>query len=233
MVTAGAIVVPLVYAGIAVVALMALPVTIGPDGPETALAGAYIEDPVLGVAQAFEPPGWRTRCSGRWSLVAPVLLLFAASATMLGLSRHVYVLATNRQIPSWLGKLGKRRSTPHVAIAAASVICVGLVLPGDVELLAGVFAFGAMLAISDRAPVDHHACGSPTPIASVPTGSRSTSAWAAPTAAAGDLRRRVLTALGAGRIVVLTAAPSTSAAAGCSSGSSPTSSTGAGSRGSR
>ena len=36
---------------------------------------------------------------------------------MLGLSRHVYVLATNRQVPSWLGKLGSR-STPYIAILA-------------------------------------------------------------------------------------------------------------------
>ncbi len=67
---------------------------------------------------------------------------------MLGLSRHVYVLATNRQIPSWLGKLGKRRSTPFVAILVAAAASMALVLPSDVELLAGVFAFGAMLAIA-------------------------------------------------------------------------------------
>ena len=52
-------------------------------------------------------------------LVAPALLIWAASTAMLGLSRHIYVLATNRQIPSWLGKLGRRRSTPHVAIIGA------------------------------------------------------------------------------------------------------------------
>jgi APA family basic amino acid/polyamine antiporter len=80
--------------------------------------------------------------------VAPLVLLFAASATMLGLSRHVYVLARNRQVPSWLGKLGKRRATPHVAIVIAALIAIGLVVPGDVELLAGVFAFGAVVAIS-------------------------------------------------------------------------------------
>ena len=80
--------------------------------------------------------------------IAPLILFFAANVTMLGLSRHVYVLATNRQIPSWLGKLGGRRSTPHVAILIAAAFAAGLVLPGDIELLAAVFAFGAMLAIS-------------------------------------------------------------------------------------
>ena len=145
---AGSVVVPLVYVGMAIVALMALPVTAGAGGPETALSTVYEDAPVLGIASAFEP-GWLAGVA-KWAIVAiaPAILLFAANATMLGLSRHVYVLATNRQIPSWLGKLGKRRSTPYVAILTAAVMSIGLVLPGDVELLAGVFAFGAMLAIS-------------------------------------------------------------------------------------
>ena len=127
---------------------MALPVVNGPNGPETALASTFEDAPVLGVTSAFEP-AWLSDVF-KWAVVAiaPIVLLFAANVTMLGLSRHVYVLATNRQIPSWLGKLGGRRSTPHIAILIASAFAIGLVLPGDVELLAGVFAFGATLAIS-------------------------------------------------------------------------------------
>ncbi len=145
---AGSIVVPLVYVGMSLVALMALPVVATPDGPQTALSTAFEDAPVLGITSAFEP-AWLAE-TAKWAVVAiaPAILLFAANATMLGLSRHVYVLATNRQIPSWLGKLGKRRSTPFVAILAAAAGSIGLVIPGDVELLAGVFAFGAMLAIS-------------------------------------------------------------------------------------
>lgn len=145
---AGSIVVPLVYVGMALVALMALPVVAGPEGPQSALSTTFKDAPVLGITSAFEP-GWLADVA-KWAVVAiaPAILLFAANATMLGLSRHVYVLATNRQIPSWLGKLGKRRTTPHVAILIAGTIAALLVLPGDVELLAGIFAFGAMLAIS-------------------------------------------------------------------------------------
>src|SRR5262249_24994568 len=43
----GAIAVPLVYAGMAAIALMAVPVVAGPHGPETALAGRYVETPLL------------------------------------------------------------------------------------------------------------------------------------------------------------------------------------------
>jgi APA family basic amino acid/polyamine antiporter len=75
------------------------------------------------------------------------VLTWAASTSMLGLSRHVYVLATNRQVPSWLGKLGQR-STPYVAISAAAVIAFAIAVPGDIRLLAGIYAFGATLAIA-------------------------------------------------------------------------------------
>ena len=145
---AGAFVVPFVYVGMSLVALMALPVVNGPNGPETALATTFEDAPVLGVTEAFTP-AWLSDAF-KWAVVAiaPITLLFAANVTMLGLSRHVYVLATNRQIPSWLGKLGGRRSTPHIAILIASAFAIGLVIPGDIELLAGVFAFGATLAIS-------------------------------------------------------------------------------------
>jgi APA family basic amino acid/polyamine antiporter len=144
---AGSIVVPLVYVGMAVVGLMAFPVVAGADGPQTALATTWEEAPVLGIASSLDP-AWLADVA-KWAVVAiaPAILLFAANATMLGLSRHVYVLATNRQIPSWMGKLGKRRSTPFVAISVAAVAAAALVVPGDVELLAGVFAFGAMVAI--------------------------------------------------------------------------------------
>ncbi|MFN8112175.1 MAG: universal stress protein [Solirubrobacterales bacterium] len=145
---AGTFVVPFVYVGMSLVALMALPVVAGPDGATTALATTWEDAPVLGITSAFSPE-WLSEIF-KWAVVAiaPLILFFAANVTMLGLSRHTYVLATNRQIPSWLGKLGGTRSTPHVAIVIAALFAIGLVLPGDIELLAGVFAFGATLAIS-------------------------------------------------------------------------------------
>ena len=146
-VTAGAALLPIVYAGVAAVALMAVPVVMQPGGPESALGGEFIEEPILGVAQSFDPAWVSDLMQIVVVIVAPVVLIWAASTAMLGLSRHVYVLATNRQIPSWLGKLSRRR-TPYVAILAATVIAVGLVIPGDIELLAGIYAFGATLAIA-------------------------------------------------------------------------------------
>ncbi len=144
--TAGSVVVPLMYAGIAAIALMAVPVVPGADGPETALAGDLVENPILGVVQQFEP-GWLASTM-EWltMLVAVPVLIWAASTAMLGVSRHVYSLATNRQIPSWAGKLHAEHSTPFVAIGIASVLALALALPADIKFLAAVYAFGALLA---------------------------------------------------------------------------------------
>jgi len=148
IVSLGAFAVPLVYAGMAAVALMAVPVVAGPHGPQTALGNQYVEAPILGVVSAYHPV-WVSHAM-RWVvvLVATPVLFWAVTTSMLGVSRHIYTLAINRQIPSWLGKLNSRHATPHVAIALSGLIAIGLVAPTDVKLLAGLYAFGAMLAIT-------------------------------------------------------------------------------------
>ena len=144
----GALAIPLIYAGIAAVALMAVPVVPGAHGPETALAGKYIEEPVLGVVANFDPAWVADTMKWLVMLIAVPVLFWAANTAMLGLSRHVYVLATNRQIPSWAGKLQKTYSTPYIAIAIAAVLAIGLAIPGDITFLARVYAFGALLAVT-------------------------------------------------------------------------------------
>jgi basic amino acid/polyamine antiporter, APA family len=148
IVSVGALAVPLVYAGMAAIALMAVPVVAGPHGPQTALGHRYVEAPVLGVVSAYHPI-WVSDAM-RWLvvLIATPVLFWAVTTALLGVSRHIYTLAINRQIPSWLGKLNSRHATPQVAIAISGVIAIGLVLPTNVKLLAGLYAFGAMLAIT-------------------------------------------------------------------------------------
>ena len=148
VVNLGLIIVPILYAAIAAIALMAVPVVPGPDGPRTALGDEFSEEPILGVVQSFDPAWVADTMQWAVVLVAPVVLIWAASISMLGLSRHVYTLATNRQIPSWLGKLGRRTRTPYIAIWVAAVIALGLLIPTDVNALAGLYAFGITLAVA-------------------------------------------------------------------------------------
>jgi basic amino acid/polyamine antiporter, APA family len=148
VVSLGVVALPLVYAGMATIALMAVPVVAGPQGPETALGHEFVEAPVLGVVSAYHP-AW-VADTMRWlvALVATPVLFWATTTSMLGVSRHIYTLAINRQIPSWLGKLHRRYATPYVAIGLSGAIAIGLVAPTNVKLLAGIYAFGATLAIT-------------------------------------------------------------------------------------
>lgn len=140
--------VPVLYALIAAVALMAVPVMYGPAGPETKLGSTWIEAPVLGIVEAFHPDWIADLLSLMVAVVAAGTLIWAANTVMFGVSRHVYTLAVNRQIPSWSGKLDFRYETPSRAIVVCGLAAFGLALIGNVETLAGIYAFGATLAIT-------------------------------------------------------------------------------------
>jgi basic amino acid/polyamine antiporter, APA family len=134
----------LLYVGVSVAALMAVPVV---DG-QTALGDRYIEAPVIGIVSTFEPDWLMDVSRIMVGATAAALLIVAMNSTMLGLARLSYSLATNRQIPSAAGRLHDRRGTPYVAITLAAVIAFALSIPQDLEFLAGIFAFGALVSFS-------------------------------------------------------------------------------------
>ncbi|MFL5896016.1 MAG: amino acid permease, partial [Thermoleophilaceae bacterium] len=144
LVMLGTLVVLLVFVGVSAVAVMGVPV----HGTATALGGRYVEAPVLGIVSQFDPHGLAQAFRWGIGLVASLALFQAANTSMLGLSRLAYSLATNGQIPAGVGKLHRDHSTPYMAIAIASLLAFGLVLADDIEFLAGIFAFGAMLAFA-------------------------------------------------------------------------------------
>jgi basic amino acid/polyamine antiporter, APA family len=142
LVSAGAALV--LYVGVSAAALMALPVV---DG-QTALGGRYLEAPVLGIVSTFEPDWLMDGSRVVVGATGAALLIVAMNSTMLGLARLSYSLATNRQIPSAAGRLHDRRGTPYVAITLAAAIAFLLAIPHDLEFLAGVFAFGALISFA-------------------------------------------------------------------------------------
>lgn len=133
-----------VYVGIAVVALSALPVV----GGETELGTTYLEQPLVGVVMQFEPDWLADVFTYVVAVLAAVTLVAAAQSAMLGLSRLAYSLATNRQIPSAVGALHPTRATPYVVIAVAAVLAGALALSKDLEFLVSIYAFGALLAFT-------------------------------------------------------------------------------------
>src|SRR3954466_1788488 len=133
--------VTLVYFGIGLVAVMALPADQLGRKPT-------VEAPMLAVVEQFNPDWLGTSMKYIVAAAAAATLIAAAQSAMLGLSRLAYSLATNRQIPSAVGRLHPTRSTPYVVITIAAVLAVVLVIPEDLEFLVGIYAFGALLAFS-------------------------------------------------------------------------------------
>ncbi len=141
--SAGAVVM-IVYVGIALVAVTALPVTTGQRGS----LGHWTEAPMLSVAGAFDARWDTSAVRYVVAAAAAATLIAGANSAMLGLSRLAYSLATNRQIPSAVGRLHPTRSTPVVVIVVAALLAGALVLPEDLNFLVGIFAFGVLLGLT-------------------------------------------------------------------------------------
>jgi APA family basic amino acid/polyamine antiporter len=144
MVASGTATVVVLYVGIALVAVTALPV----HGTHTELATRYLNAPMIGIVEHVHPHWLEQGLRYLVAFLATVTLVAAANSAMMGLSRLAYSLSTNRQIPSGLGRLHPQRSTPYVLIVLAGVLAAGLVVPEDLDFLVGIYAFGAMLAFT-------------------------------------------------------------------------------------
>jgi APA family basic amino acid/polyamine antiporter len=144
LVVLGTLTVLVWFVCISIIALMALPVV---DG-HTALGGKDLEAPILGVVTAFSPDWLVHLLRYAVGATAALVLATALNGQMLGLSRLSYSLATNRQIPSAVGKLHGDPAAPFVAIVIAAVLSFVLVLTMNLKLLAGIFAYGATLAFT-------------------------------------------------------------------------------------
>jgi APA family basic amino acid/polyamine antiporter len=140
----GIAVLVLAYVGVALLAVTAFPI----HGTYSALAHRYLDDPVIGLVGRLRPHALAQVLRYAMGAVVAVTLIAAANSAMLGLSRLSYSLSTNRQIPSGLGRLHQRRSTPYVLILLAGLLAAVLVIPEDIDFLVGIYAFGAVLSFT-------------------------------------------------------------------------------------
>jgi basic amino acid/polyamine antiporter, APA family len=144
LVGAAAIIVMVVYTGIGIVAVTALPVV----GNATSLGRNFLDAPMIGIAESFHNDWLADTLKYTIAAAATATLIAAANSAMMGLSRLAYSLSTNRQIPSAVGRLHPTRSTPYVVITIAALLAAGLTMPQDLELLVGIFAYGALVGLT-------------------------------------------------------------------------------------
>lgn len=144
VVAVGMLAMLVLYLGMALVSVLAVPVV---DG-STALGDEYAGAPVVGVVAGLDPSWLAEILEYAVAVVGAVVLLQAVNGQMLGIGRLAYSLGTHRQIPSLISRLDGRRGTPYVAIMIAAAIAFALACSRDPAWLAGIFAFGAALALT-------------------------------------------------------------------------------------
>jgi len=142
-------VVLLMYALLPLVALSAMPVEeVAPGEFETELAEEFISDPVLGIVEQFPGEALQAVLSVWVGILAATILIIATNAGMLGLSRLVYSMGHHRQLPPVFSKIDVKRRTPANAIVIFAIVAAVLIIPGKLDVLANVYAFGAMLSFA-------------------------------------------------------------------------------------
>jgi APA family basic amino acid/polyamine antiporter len=138
------------YLLIPMVALSAMPVTQEPGGAfTTELATRYADNPMLGIVDNLGlDKGLREGLRVYVGVLAAIILVIATNAGLIGLSRLTFSMSQHRQLPEVIRTIHPRFRTPYVAIALFAAISAIALLPGETELLATMYAFGAMLSFS-------------------------------------------------------------------------------------
>jgi APA family basic amino acid/polyamine antiporter len=139
-----------IYSLLPIIALSALPVTQDAAGVYTTELGTtYADDPVLGIVESFGLSGGLTEVMRVYvGVLAAVILIIATNAALIGLSRLTFSMGQYRQLPERLRQVHPRFGTPYIAIIIFSIVAVATVLPGETELLATMYSFGAMLSFT-------------------------------------------------------------------------------------
>jgi len=138
-----------VYAGISLVALSALPVVRHAGHYSTLLGTTFENDPVLGIVSRLGLHGATLRIATDYvGILAATILIIATNAGLIGISRLSWSLAEHRQLPGIFSRLHPRFRTPWFTIVFFSMLAALLLIPGQTDLLGNLYSFGAMLSFT-------------------------------------------------------------------------------------
>jgi basic amino acid/polyamine antiporter, APA family len=138
------------YALLPIIALSAMPVTQDAAGNfSTELGTKFADDPVLGIVENLGLGAGMTDALRIYvGILAAVILVIATNAGLIGVSRLTYSMGQHRQLPEGLRQVHPRFRTPYIAILAFSTVAAIALIPGETELLATMYSFGAMLSFT-------------------------------------------------------------------------------------
>ena len=134
---------------IPLVALSTMPVSIVDGQHTTELATTYADNPMLGIVDNLGLESGVTEALRIYvGLLAGVILIIATNAGLIGLSRLTFSMGQYRQLPQALRRIHPRFKTPYIAIGVFGAVSALAIVPGQADLLATMYAFGAMLSFT-------------------------------------------------------------------------------------
>jgi basic amino acid/polyamine antiporter, APA family len=137
------------YALLPLIALSAMPVHETASGFSTDLGTKFADDPVLGIVENLGLSAGLTDVLRYYvGVLAAVILLIATNAGLIGVSRLTFSMGHYRQLPERLRQIHPHFRTPYIAILVFSGIAAITLIPGETELLATLYSFGAMLSFT-------------------------------------------------------------------------------------
>jgi basic amino acid/polyamine antiporter, APA family len=137
------------YALLPLIALSAMPVHETAGGFSTDLGTKFADDPVLGIVENLGLSAGLTDMLRYYvGVLAAVILLIATNAGLIGVSRLTFSMGHYRQLPERLRQVHPHYRTPFIAILVFSGIAAITLIPGETELLATLYSFGAMLSFT-------------------------------------------------------------------------------------
>src|SRR5438046_5390601 len=147
-----------IYFTLPLIALSALPVhrvdggyaTLLGEQPKSGGGGGFANDPVLGVVEHLGLHGTVLSVAKVYvGILAATILFIATNAGVIGASRITYSMSSYRQLPEIFRRLHPRFKTPWLSlIVFAGFLSILFILPGNVDFIGRMYAFGAMLSFT-------------------------------------------------------------------------------------
>jgi APA family basic amino acid/polyamine antiporter len=144
-----------IYFTLPLVALSALPVHREAGGHFATRLGqspphGFKNDPVLGLVENLNLHGMLLSAAKVYvGVLAATILFIATNAGVIGASRITYSMSSYRQLPEVFRRLHPRFKTPWLSLLVfAGAFSIVFQLPGNVDFISRMYAFGAMLSFT-------------------------------------------------------------------------------------
>jgi APA family basic amino acid/polyamine antiporter len=144
-----------IYFTLPIVALSALPVYKDKAGEYVTKLGlpppqGFENDPVLGIVENLGLHGAFLSAAKIYvGVLAATILFIATNAGVIGASRITYSMSSHRQLPERFRRLHPRFKTPWLSLLVfAGFFSILFILPGNVDFIGRMYAFGAMLSFT-------------------------------------------------------------------------------------